>query len=1052
MKLLLFALRRPLTIMVLVASMALFSYLVVKRMAIDIFPNLGLPAIYVAQPYGGMDPAQMEAHLVSFYEYHFLYITGIEHVESKSIQGAALMKLFFHPDTDMDQALAQTVAYVNRSRAFMPPGTVPPFISRFDAGSVPVGYLVFKSQSRSLKEIQDLALFRVRPMFSAVPGVSAPPPFGGTARTIVIKVNPERLRAFGMSPEEVVQAVRTGNMLMPAGNVRIGELAYLTPVNSVVENITELEHLPIRLGAGPTVFLKDVGTVEDGEDIVTSYAMVNGRRTVYIPVTKRADASTMAVVDRIKASLPTFRDSVPDDIQISFEFDQSTYVTNAVKAVVVESVLGAVLTGLVVWLFLRSWRSSVIVVMTIPFALLSAVVALWATGQTINIMTLGGLALAVGILVDESTVTIENVHAHLSRGKSLGRAVKDSRGEVVMPLLLSMLSILAVFLPSFFMSGVAKALFVPLALAVGFAMAASYILSTTLVPVLAVWLLGGHPKAEGRGGPTMPAWYINALNWTLSHKGLVLIGYMLLSMAIVVGFGSRLGLDIFPRVDTGQFQLRILAPDGTRVERTELLTKEILETIKQEIGPERINISLGFVGVHPSSYPVNTLYMWSSGPHEAVLLVALKRGSDVSLEQVKERLREILPKRFPGTRYTFESGDIVTQVMSMGSPTPIEIAMSGPNMEANRAYAERVREELSHLSAIRDLRFGQPLDYPTLAVRVDRVRAGQLGVTAGEVARAVVSATSSTRFVEPIYWHDPQSGRAYQVQVEIPQSEFQSVQDMLNLPVMLEGGRGPLLRDVAEVIPGTSIGEYARYNMQRMVTIVANVTGEDLGRAAEHIEVALNRVGPPPKGVRVDVRGQIAPMKEMFVNLQLGLALALLTIFLLLAASFQSWRSALVVLLTTPAVLMGVVLGLELFGTTLNIQSFLGAIMATGVAVANAILLVSFAEHHRRQGLSSLEAAREGAGSRARPILMTGLAMMAGMLPMALGVMEGGEQVAPLGQAVIGGLLFATVSSLLILPAVYAILEKRGGIQSPSLDPDDPTSIHYEPSHVTVPS
>lgn len=1050
MKLLLFALRRPVTIIVLVLAMALFSYLAVNRMAVDIFPNLGLPAIYVAQPYGGMDPAQMEAFLVSFYEYHFLYLTGIEHVESKSIQGAALMKLFFHPDTDMAQALAQTVAYVNRSRAFMPPGTVPPFISRFDAGSVPVGYLVFQSESRNLKEIQDLALFRVRPMFSAIPGVSAPPPFGGTARTIVVKVSPERLRAFGMSPEEVVQAVRTGNMLMPAGNVRIGDLAYLTPVNSVVGNIEELERLPIRLGSGPTVSLRDVGTVEDGEDIVTSYAMVNGRRTVYIPVTKRADASTMAVVDRIQSSLPSFRAAVPDDIQISFEFDQSTYVTNAVNAVVVESVLGAILTGLVVLLFLRSWRSAVIVVVTIPFALFAAVVALWATGQTINIMTLGGLALAVGILVDESTVTIENVHAHLSQGKSLARAVKDSRSEIVMPLLLAMLSIFAVFLPSFFMSGVAKALFVPLALAVGFAMAASYLLATTLVPVLAVWLLGGPPRSEDNERPTLPAWYLRALEWTLNHKRVVLTGYILTSTVVVVVFGVRLGLDIFPQVNTGQFQLRILAPDGTRVERTEVLTKEILETIKQEVGPERVNISLAFVGVHPSSYPVNTLYMWSSGPHEAVLLVSLKPGSGVSLEQVKERLRELLPKRFPGTRYTFEGGDIVTQVMSMGSPTPIEIAMSGPNLEANRAYAEKVREALSHLPAIRDLHFGQPLDYPTLAVRVDRVRAGQLGVTAGEVARAVVSATSSTRFVEPIYWRDPKSGRAYQVQVEIPQSEFRSVQDMLNLPVMLEEGRGPLLRDVAEVIPGTSIGEYARYNMQRMVTIVANVTGEDLGKAAEHIDGALNGVGPPPKGVRVDVRGQIAPMKEMFANLQVGLLLALLTIFLLLAANFQSWRSALVVLLTMPAVLMGVVLVLTLIGTTMNIQSFLGTIMATGVAVANAILLVSFAEHYRKQGHSAEEAAREGARSRARPILMTGLAMMVGMLPMASGIMEGGEQVAPLGQAVIGGLLAATVSSLLILPALYAILEQGGTTQSPSLDPDDPMSSHFEPLQVPV--
>jgi multidrug efflux pump subunit AcrB len=961
------------------------------------------------------------------------------------------MKLFFYPDTDMDQALAQTVAYVNRSRAFMPPGTVPPFISRYDAGSVPVGYLVFQSESRNLKEIQDLALFRVRPMFSAVPGVSAPPPFGGTARTIVVKVNPERLRAFGMSPEEVVQAVRTGNMLMPAGNVRIGDLAYFTPVNSVVENIEELERLPLRLGSGPTVFLRDVGTVEDGEDIVTSYAMVDGRRTVYIPVTKRADASTMAVVDRIKASLPSFRAAVPDDIRISFEFDQSPYVTNAVNAVVVESALGALLTGFVVLLFLRSWRSAVIVVVTIPFALLSAVVALWAAGQTINIMTLGGLALAVGILVDMSTVTIENVHTHYARGKGLARAVKDSWGEVVVPLLLAMLSILAVFVPSFFMTGVAKALFVPLALAVGFAMAASYILATTLVPVLAVWLLGGHTGSEEKQHPTIPGWYLNALERILGHRWLVLIGYVLLSTAVVVIVGTRLGLDIFPQVDSGQFQLRILAPDGTRVERTEVLAKEILETIKQEIGPERIDISLGFVGVHPSSYPVNTLYMWSSGPHEAVLLVALTPESGISLERVKERLRDLLPTRFPGTRYTFEAGDVITKVMSMGSPTPIEIAMSGPDLDANRQYAEKVMEELRSLPSIRDLRFGQPLDYPTLAVQVDRVRAGQLGVTAGEVARAVVSATSSTRFVEPIYWREPKSGRAYQVQVEIPQSEFRSVQDMLNLPVMTDRARGPLLRDVAEVIPGTSIGEYARYNMQRMVTIVANVTGEDLGRAAEHIRGALNRVGPPPKGVRMDVRGQIAPMQEMFANLQLGLILALLVIFLLLAANFQSWRSALVVLLTMPAVLMGVVLVLMLTGTTLNIQSFLGTIMATGVAVANAILLVSFAEHYRKLGHSAVEAAREGAISRARPILMTGLAMMVGMLPMALGIMEGGEQMAPLGRAVIGGLLAATFSSLLILPGIYAILEKGGATRSPSLDPDDSMSVHYEPSQITVP-
>ena len=1045
MKLLLFALRRPITIMVAVLAIALFSYLAVNRMAIDIFPNLGLPAIYVAQPYGGMDPAQMEAYLVSFYEYHFLYLTGIEHVESKSIQGAALMKLYFHPETDMDQALAQTVAYVNRSQAFMPPGTVAPFISRFDAGSVPVGYLVFQSETRDLKEIQDLALFRVRPMFSAVPGVSAPPPFGGTARTIVVRVNPERLRAFSMSPEEVVQAVRTGNMLMPAGNVRIGDIAHLTPVNSVVTKVEELERLPIRMGSGPTVYLRDVGSVEDGTDIVTSFAMVNGRRTVYIPVTKRSDASTMAVVNRIKAGLPSFRAAVPEDIQISFEFDQSTYVTNAVNAVVIESVLGALLTGLVVLLFLREWRSAVIVVMTIPFALLSAVVALWAAGQTINIMTLGGLALAVGVLVDESTVTIENVHAHLAKGKTVARAVKDSRSEVVIPLLIAMLSIFAVFLPSFFMSGVAKALFIPLALSVGFAMAASYVLATTFVPVLAVWLLQGHHLKSDADSPHRPRWYDTWVGWMVSHKKMVFLVYLGATLFIIWFLVPRLGLDIFPNVDTGQFQLRILAPDGTRVERTEVLTREILQTIREEIGPENINISIGFVGVHPSSYPVNTLHMWSSGPHEAVLLVAIKPGANVSLEQVKETLRKTLPELFPGTRYTFEAGDIVTKVMSMGSPTPIEIAISGPHLEDNRAFAEKVKKELSTIPTIRDLHFGQPLDYPTMSVIVDRVRAGQLGVTAGEVARAVVSATSSTRFVEPIYWRDPGSGRAYQVQVEIPQSEFTSVEDMLNLPVISDRGRGPLLRDVAQIIPGTTIGEYARYNMQRMVTIVANVAGEDLGKAADRISQVLVQIGEPPRGVRLDVRGQIAPMNDTFANLKLGLLLAMGVIVLLLAANFQSWRSAVVVLFTMPAVLMGVAVALSLTDTTLNIQSFLGTIMATGVAVANAILLVSFAEQHRKGGHTAEISAMEGAKSRARPILMTGLAMTVGMIPMALGIMEGGEQVAPLGRAVIGGLLASTCSSLLVLPAIYALIEKGGSTQSPSLDPDDATSAYYDP-------
>ncbi len=1035
------AMRRPITVLVALVAIALCAALALTRMPIDIFPDLRLPAIYVAQPYGGMDPAQMEGYLISFYEYHFLYIAGIEHVESKSIQGAALLKLFFHPGTDMGQAMAETVAAVNRSRAFMPPGTVPPFVVRFDAGSVPVWYLVFRSETRSLGEIQDLALFRVRPKFATLPGVSAPPPFGGNPRTIVVHVDPERLRAYRMSPEEVAQAVSQGNELLPAGNVRIGDLTRITPVNSVVSNIQELANLPIRTGAGPTVFLRDIGSVEDSTDVVTGYALVNGRRAVYIPATKRADASALAVVNRVKAALPEFQALVPEDIAVSFEMDQSVYVKNALKSLTMEGLLGALLAGLMVLLFLRNWRSALIVVLTIPFSLLAAVVVLWAAGQTMNIMTLGGLALAIGILVDEATVAIENIHAHLAQGKSRAYAILDSGAEVALPMLVSMLCVLAVFVPSFFMVGVGRALFVPLALAVGFAMAASYLLARTFVPVMAAWILRHGPEREGAEDRALFARVRAAYAGTLRHvvrfRWPVVAGYALLAGGIIVLLSGRLGMEIFPLVDTGQFQLRVRAADGTRIERTEVIAQKVLAAIQEEVGSGNVAITLGFVGTMPSSTPVNTIHLWTSGPHEAVLRVALKPGSGISVERLIERLRQTLPALLPGTRFSFEPGDIVSQVMSMGAPTPIEVAVSGPKLQANRAHAEKLIVELAKVPTLRDLQFGQPLDYPTVDVTVDRERAGQLGVTAADVARSLVSATSSSRFIRPLYWRDPSSGVAYQVQVEIPQSQMATIEDIQNIPVMPAGAPRPLLQDVARVSYGTMIGEYARYNMQRMITITANVVGEDLGRAADRVSAAIARVGPPPKGVTVNVRGQVAPMRETLEGLQVGLGMAIVIVMLLLAANFQSLRDAFIVISTAPAIIAGVMVALWLSHTTLNVQSFMGAIMAIGVAVANAILLVTFAERRHREGASAAEAAIDGAQSRLRPILMTSLAMIAGMIPLALGLGEGGEQTAPLGRAVIGGLGAATLATLMVLPAVYAIVQGRRTRPVVSLVPGD---------------
>ncbi|MBX3278048.1 MAG: efflux RND transporter permease subunit [Acidobacteria bacterium] len=1033
------ALRRPVTILIAVLAVALCSALALRRMPVDIFPNLNLPVIYVAQPYGGMDPAQMESFLVSYYEYHFLYVAGIEHVESKSIQNVGLVKLFFHPGTDMSQALAQTIAYVERSRAFMPPGTVSPFVVRFDAGSVPVGQLVFSSETRSVAEIQDLALFRVRPVFSTLPGVSAPPPFGGNQRTVVIRVDPERLRSYGMSTEEVVKAVASGNTILPAGNVRIGDLNRLAPVNSVVGNIQELAALPIRAGAGATVYVRDVGTVENSSDILTGYGLVNNRRTVYIPVTKRSDASTLDVVNRVRSELPRFQSLVPEDIRVSFEFDQSVYVTNALRGLTLEGVLGAVLTGLVVLLFLRDLRSAVIVVATIPFALLAAVTGLWLAGQTINVMTLGGLALAIGILVDEATVAIENIHAHLARGEPVARAVLEATHETITPRLLAMLAILAVFVPSFFMVGATRALFVPLSLAVGFAMFASYVLSNTLVPVLAARWLGrktSHDepaffaRIEGR--------YRRLAARIMGRRALVLALYAALSIGLLLLLGPRLGADIFPEVETGLFQLRLRAPTGTRVEKTETIALRALDAISEEAGAGNVAITLGFVGTQPASYPVNTIHLWTSGPQEAVLLVALRRDSGIRIADLKERLRRKLPEVIPDTSLSFEAGDVVSQIMNFGAPTPIEVAMSGPNLAANREFAERVLAQMKNIPALRDLQFGQPLDYPTLEIRIDRERAGQLGVTVEQIGRSLVAATSSSRFTQPVYWRDPASGVAYQVQVEIPQSRMNSIEEVASIPAMPgAGAHGPFLRDVAEIGFGTMPGEYDRYNQQRMVTITGNIAGSDLGSAANEVNAAIARAGDPPRGVAINVRGQAPQLQNTIEGLGLGLGLAIVVIILLLAANFQSLRLAGVVLTAAPAVLAGVALALWMTATTLNVQSFMGAIMAIGVSSANAILLVTFAEARRRAGMEALDAAIEGARSRLRPILMTSMAMIAGMLPMAFAVGEGGEQTAPLGRAVIGGLAASTFAVLLVLPAVFAVAQRNAGRASASLHPDD---------------
>jgi len=1036
------SMRRPISVIILVLSLVLFSILAVTKMPRDILPDLSIPVIYVAQPYGGLDPAQMESFLTYYYEYHFLYISGIEHIESKSIQSAALIKLQFYPGTDMAQAMSETVAEVNRSRAFMPAGTLPPFVLRFDAGSSPIGKLVFTSEKRTLPELQNFALNYVRPIFATLPGVSAPPPFGASAKTIVIEVDLKKLVSLDLSADQVTNALIQSNGIIPSGNIHDGDEYPIVTVNGVVHDFIHLLNTPVRPGKNNPVFIRDFATVKSGSDLITGYALVNGQRTVYIPVTKRADASTLAVVDLVQKNLPRFQAVVPEDVKVSYEFDQSGQVRNAISSLVMEALIGAILTGLMVLLFLRDIRSVFIVVANIPLALLSALIALWASGQTVNIMTLGGLALAVGILVDETTVTIENIHSHMARGASVARAALDGTNEILKPALLTLLCILSVFIPSFFMEGVSRSLFIPLTLSVGFSMISSFILSRTLVPVLSTWFLKGHfhVDAEKEGAfARFQKKYESFLKRLMNRRKTILPFYLLLTIGGSVLCLSKIGGEIFPQADTYQFQLRIRGKTGIAIEETEKLTLKVIDFAKEIVGEKNVASTVAFVGTQPSNYAINNIYVWTSGSQESVLEVELNPEISMKLPEFREKLRALVKERLPDVAISFEPANLVDRAMSEGANTPIEIAITGKSVETDAEFAGKIRDSLSDLPYLRDVQFGQRLDFPTIKVHVDRKKAGFFGISVAQVGNAVIPATSSSRFIAQNYWSDPESGINYQVQIQVPQSSMTSMQDVENIPLNGINGDAVPLKNIATITHEKMVGEYDRYNMQRMITISANLQGKDLAHATLDILKRIERI-EKPRGVEVHTQGQMHSLIQMFKGLSSGLVLAILIIFLLLAANFESVKLSLSVLSTIPAVLCGSLTFLIITHSTLNIESFMGMIMSIGVSVANSILIVTFSERNRLKGIGTELAALEGAGSRLRPILMTSFAMLAGMLPMSLGLGEGGNQTAPLGRAVIGGLFASTIATLTILPQVFSWVQRTAPLHSNSLDPDDSES------------
>ena len=1083
------ALRKPITILVLVAALVFFGFNAIRTIKIDIFPNMNMPVIYLSHPYGGYTPDQMESYFGKGYVNLMLYVSGVKSIETKNIQGLTLMKLTFYENTNMAQAAAEVSAFSNRAQALFPPGSQPPFILRFDASTLPVGQLVLSSPTRTNNELLDFASVYVRSSFSTIPGLITPAPFGGNQRTVVIKVDPELMRSHNLTIDQVVEALRLNNQTSPAGNVRIGDKNYLTPVNTTIKTVKDFESIPLFKGGVQNLYIKDVATVEDAADITSSYALINGKRSVYLAITKSADASTWDVVQNLKKAIPRFQALLPADVTLSYEFDQSGYVINAVKSLLSEGGIGAILTGLMVLLFLGDAMGALIVILTIPISIIAGILFLSLFHQTINIMTLSGLSLAIGILVDESTVTIENIHQHLDMGKPKALAIWDGCKEIAFPKLLILFCILAVFAPAFTMTGIPGALFLPLALAIAFSMIVSYFMAQTFVPIMANWLMKGHSKkvdghkikvsdeqefiASGLSAESEnDTWdqkkilmekltdgsagkltrfdkfrnrFMRFLNRLFPYSKWVVVIYIVIISGIAFLLLRNIGRDVLPKVNAGQFQVRLRDPDGTRVENTELDVLKTLAVLDTLVGKENIAITSAFVGQHPGLFSTSPIYLFMAGPQEAVLQVQLKEDYRVNLEELQDKFRDKMKVALPDMKLSFEPIQLTDKILSQGAPTPIEVKISGKNKVLNEEYANKLIEKLHNIPYLRDVQIGQATKYPSINIDIDRIKAAQLGVDVSEIARSLTASTSSSRYTEKNVWIDQKAGLSYSVQVQIPENKMNSTNDISEIPILKNQPR-PVLGDVATLKTGTTYGENDNIGVLPVLSVTANLYKKDLGHATQDVDAAIKSLGPMPRGLTMQAKGLSDVLVETLDSLQSGLIVAILVIFLMLAANFQSFKVSMVVLATLPAVILGSLLLLILTGSTLNLQSYMGMIMSVGVSISNSVMLITNAEQLRKHNGDAIKSAKEAVYLRMRPILMTSVAMVAGMVPMAAGLGEGGDQASPLGRAVIGGLIASTFAALFILPLVFAWVQGKTTTESVSLDPEDKESKHYIPT------
>jgi len=1033
------ALKRPYTFVVLAILILILGTLSIFRTPTDIFPNINIPVVSIIWNYYGLSPAEMSNRIITLQERNLTTIVNdIEHLESQSLNGVAVIKVFFHPGVNISMAIAQIAGQSQTQLKQLPAGTTPPLIITYSASSVPILQMALSGPTLSEQQLNDLGLNFIRPQLTSVPGTAVPYPYGGKQRQVQVDLNTAALQSKGLSPADVVNAISAQNLILPAGTAKMGKFEYNVDMNGSPTTIAELNNLPIKAVGGTTIYIRDVANVRDGFPPQTNIVRVDGRRSTLMTIQKIGSASTLDIITSIKNLLPSVKNTLPPDLQIRLLGDQSVFVRGAISGVLREALIAACLTAAMILLFLGSWRSTLIIAISIPLSILTSIILLSALGETINIMTLGGLALAVGILVDDATVTIENIHGFLSRGKETEEAILLGAEQIAVPALVSTLSICIVFVPMFLLTGVARYLFVPMAEAVVFAMLASYLLSRTLVPTMAKYLLKAHAE-EGSHAPSknplvlFQAWFERSFERIrTAYRGLLVAcvrhrrlfaGSFLAACALSFGLYPWLGQDFFPSVDSGEFTLHLRAPTGLRIEETAALCDRVEAEIRNQIPPAEFsgvidNIGLPYSGINLSysnSAPVGTA--------DADIMVALSPKHRPTAGYVHD-LRLKLAQDFPGVTFYFLPSDMVTQILNFGLPAPIDIQVIGNDLQANRQFADTLLEKVKYVSGTTDLRIQQTFDQPKFHIDVDRTKAQEIGFTQREVANNLLITLSGSFQTAPTFWLNPKNSVSYQVATQTPQYLVQSLQDLENIPVTGTSTAPPsILASLASFSRNSDLSVVSHYNVAPVIDIFGSVQGRDLGAVSKDIFSILKTSQKElPRGSQIIVRGQIQTMKSSFLGLLTGLAFAIVLVYLLIVVNFQSWLDPFIILMALPAALAGIVWFLFVTGTTISVPALTGSIMCVGVATANSILVVSFAKEQLAAGRSAAESAVEAGFARFRPVLMTALAMIIGMMPMAIGLGEGGEQNAPLGRAVIGGLLFATVSTLFFVPTVFSMV------------------------------